>query len=59
MELKERCKKLIEAFDLPISRLCRKLEISRTAYYDWQNGKYELKPEKLARIEEFLGKNNF
>lgn len=59
MTLQERCIKLIETFDLPVTRLCRKIGISPQAYYKWQKGELKLADKTLNNIDRFLTENNF
>lgn len=59
MTLKERCKKLIAYFDLPVTRFCRKIGISPQAYYRWQKGELNLSENTEKNIDRFLMENNF
>ena len=56
MTTKEKTKKIIDEFQIPVAKFCRKVGISGAAYYRWQNGDLRLSEETEARIREYINK---
>lgn len=44
---------------LPITRFCRKIELSPQCYYRWRKGEVNLKDSTIKRIEMFLEQFGF
>ena len=54
MTLQERCTSFLDSLGLPISRFCRKVELSDTAYHRWIRNDLKLSDKATARIDSFL-----
>ena len=54
MTTKERCLSFITALHLPVSRFCRNVDISPTAYYRWQSDDLRLSENTENRIKNYL-----
>lgn len=59
MKIMERIDAFLEATGLPVTRLCKKIELSPASYYGWRNGNVNLKVETLQRIDRFLSQFNY
>ncbi len=59
MNLQERAKAFLTEFGIPVSVFCRKMNLSRTSYYDWLSGNLRLSAETLNRIDEYLSRYEF
>lgn len=59
MTLAQRCKNFLDELGVPTTKFCANIKLSRTALYDWMNGKINLSTSTLARIEEYLSKYGF
>jgi transposase-like protein len=53
-DLKRRCKTMIATTEVPVSKFCRRIGISSTAYYRWQNGDLQLGEKTLKAIQADL-----
>lgn len=53
-DLKKRCKTMIETTEVPVSKFCRRIGISPTAYYRWQKGDLNLGEKTLRTIQADL-----
>ncbi len=53
-DLKRRCKIMIDETEVPVSRFCRRIGISSTAYYRWQKGDLRLGENTLQAIKADL-----
>ena len=52
----ERCNKFIGDTGLAVTRFCRNINLSVTAFNQWRKGELNLKDETLNRIENYLAK---
>lgn len=59
MDLKKRCRTMIDILGIPVSRFCKNINLSAHSFYDWQNGKVELSENRLESIQKYLEKYNF
>lgn len=59
MDLKERCKKMIQEMSITVTGFCRNIDLSTKSYYDWMNDKVELSKKRLESIEKYLEKYGF
>lgn len=57
--LAQRLDAFLLATGLPITRLCKKIELTPQSFYCWRNGSLNLKPETLQRIDKFLTQFNY
>ena len=53
-ELMRRCKAYLEDSGLPVARMCAKLNISTSAFYQWRKNRLNLSPERLLSIDNYL-----
>ena len=49
----------IQSTGLPITRFCKKIELSPQCYYRWRKGEVNLKDSTIKRIEMFLEQFGF
>lgn len=56
MDIREQTRKLQSELGIPTTTLCRKLNISPSAYYRWQNGDLRLSAETENRISTYINK---
>lgn len=54
--LRQRCGKFLEESDMPIARMCRKLNLSTTAFYKWRGSELNLTDKRLEDIDKYLTK---
>lgn len=59
MTLKERCAQMLRELGTPVTVFCRKVNISRSAYYAWQLDTLDLSNSTLERIDNYLTKYGF
>lgn len=59
MSLSERCKHFIEEVGVPVTVMCRKVNLSTRSLYYWFNGKLRLSDAALQRIDEYLKQFGF
>lgn len=59
MDLKERCKKMIQEMSITVTGFCRNINLSTRSYYDWMNDKVELSSKRLKSIENYLERYGF
>lgn len=59
MNLAERCFRFMSELGVPTTQFCKRINLSRTALYDWKNGKIKLSDATVARIDEYLKKYGF
>lgn len=56
MTLQQQTHKALKAIGIPISVFCRRIGISDTAYYRWQNSDLRLSDDTTNRIKEYISK---
>lgn len=54
MTTKEKTKKIIDEFQIPVAKFCRKVGISGAAYYRWQSGDLKLAEATETRIRNYI-----
>lgn len=54
-----RCEQFISELGLPVTRFCKNIDLSPTAYYSWRRGEMNMRREKQKEIDEYLKKYNF
>ena len=54
MELSERCNAYINYVGVSVAEFCRRVEISPSAFYQWQRRELELSEVTQARIAAYL-----
>ncbi len=59
MTLPERCEKFIAELSVPVTKFCQKINLSRTCFYYWKDGKINLSTSTLNRIDEYLKQYGF
>lgn len=57
--LRERTVEFRNALDLPVTKFLKKVNLSRTGYYEWLTGNYNLSEQRAAIIDNFLRKFGF
>ena len=58
-KLRERTIEFRNELDLPLTRFLKKVNLSRTGYYEWVAGNYNLSENRAAVINEFLARYGF
>lgn len=56
MTLQERCIKFMNDAGVPVTKLCKAVNLSTTALYKWRRGELNLSSATEARIDEHLQK---
>lgn len=59
MTLCERCKSFMSVLGVPTTTFCRKISISKTAFYRWRDGDLKLSDETLRRITNYIEQYGF
>ena len=54
MNLQKQTRKVLKDVGIPVSVFCRRLQISDTAFYRWQNYDLKLSEETENRIQEYI-----
>lgn len=57
--LRERVRKFIEEFEMPITVFSRKVGISPASFHKWKNGAFEFSEERTEIISQYLEKYGF
>lgn len=57
--LKDRIDNFLTELQVPVTKFCRRINISTQALYDWRKGKLNLSDSTLKRIDEYLAKYGF
>lgn len=53
-QLKQRCEKFLSTFKTPKSKFCQMIDLSCSAFYQWQRGELVLTQSTEKRISDFL-----
>lgn len=56
MNLQKQTRKVLKDVGIPVSVFCRRLQISDTAFYRWQNMDLKLSAETENRIQNYINK---
>lgn len=56
MNLRQQTRKILKEIGIPVSVFCRKLQISDTAFYRWQNMDLKLSEQTENRIKNYINK---
>lgn len=59
MTLQQRTRNFLNELELPVTRFCRKVELSRTPLMNWLNGDAQLSQSSIERIDAFLTRYGF
>lgn len=59
MNMKERCKRMMDELGIPVTRFCQNIHLSVHSYYDWRRDKVELSEKRLNSIDIYLKKYGF
>ena len=59
MDLKVRCEKFLLASGVPVTKMCKRLDMSTSSYYRWQRGILQLSYSRLKAIEQYLSQFGF
>lgn len=59
MTLSERCIKFIDTLGVPITKFCQRIQLSRTAFFEWRKGNLKLSDSTLDRIEKYISQFGF
>lgn len=59
MDLRTRTLIFLQDLELPLTRFCKKVELSRTPLVNWLNGDAQLSTASLDRIDVFISKYGF
>lgn len=59
MTLSERCIKFIDTLGVPITKFCQRIQLSRTAFFEWRKGNLKLSDTTLERIEKYISQFGF
>ena len=54
MELKERLQKFLHEVGVPVTVVCRKINLSTRAIYYWKNGQLNLSEPVMQRLDGYL-----
>lgn len=54
MNLQKQTRKVLKDVGIPVSVFCRRLQISDTAFYRWQNMDLKLSAETENRIQNYI-----
>lgn len=54
MTLKEQAKKILSECEIPVTKFCRRVGISGTSYYRWQDGDLRLSESTEQRIKNYI-----
>ena len=57
--LRERTIEFRNELDLPVTKFLKKVNLSRTGYYEWLAGNYNLSEQRAAIIDDFLKRFGF
>lgn len=57
--LRERVKRFIEEFGMPITVFSQKVSISPASYHKWIRGAFEFSEERAEKISKYLEKYGF
>lgn len=57
--LRERVKKFVNEFEMPITVFCRKVHISPASYYKWMQGVFDFSDETADRVLKYIEKYGF
>lgn len=58
-DLKERCKQMFAITEKPVTKFCRAIGMSTTAYYKWMKDELNLSDERLEAIDTELKRMNY
>lgn len=56
MNLQQQTRKILDEIGIPVSVFCRRMQISDTAFYRWQNMDLKLSAETESRIKNYINK---
>lgn len=59
MDLVERCNRFIEELDVPVTKFCNHILLSRSCFYHWKKGELRLAQTTLDRIDAYLTRYGF
>lgn len=59
MELSERLQRFLNELGVPVTTVCRKINLSTRALYYWRDGKLNLSKSTLQRLDEYLSRYGF
>lgn len=54
MNLRQQTRKILDEIGIPVSVFCRKMQISDTAFYRWQNMDLKLSEQTESRIKNYI-----
>lgn len=57
--LLDRIARIRDELGIPMTRLCRNMNISTHSIYAWKRGEINLKDETIKRIDDYLTKYGF
>lgn len=58
-QLKVRLNHFLEEMGVPVTQVCRRVNLSPQSLYDWRKDKLKLADSTLKRIGDYLAKYNF
>lgn len=58
-DLINRIERIRSELGIPMTKLCRNMEITPRSIYAWKNGEINLKDETVKRIDDYLTKYGF
>lgn len=58
-QLKERIDNFLTELQVPVTKFCKRINLSTQSLYDWRKGKLNLSDSTLKRIDEYLTKYGF
>ena len=53
-ELKKRAAAFLSASDVPVTKMCKRLDMATSSYYRWQRGILALSESRLETIDSYL-----
>lgn len=58
-QLKDRIDNFLTELQVPVTKFCKRINLSTQSLYDWRKGKLNLSDSTLKRIDEYLAKYGF
>lgn len=55
----ERCNNFLREFQMPLTKFCARIELSKTGLRRWQRGELRLSDTTLKRIDGYLARYGF
>lgn len=55
----DRIERITKELGVPMTKLCRNMDITPHSIYAWKKGEINLKPETVKRIDDYLSKYGF